>query len=182
MLTFLDGLVPGHRTATPCDRRLGPSGGKPAAIAKYSAVPPTKKLCLIVILALFTAGLAAVSQTSQPPPKQKSKPKPAKKELKRTDIDPTMVGYIDDSSVHSQVRLRFDAGFNDPRPDRAEYFYAGSCCPAPPNQAIQRTLNFQQLYMSGEYAPIKRFSIFTTIPYRWIQPIYIPAPNTVQPI
>jgi len=128
-------------------------------------------------MALFAT---ASGQTS--PPAAKNKPKPPRKELKRADIDASMVGYIDDSSVHSQVRLRFDAGFNDPRPDRAEYFYAGSCCPPDPNQAVQRTLNFQQLYISGEYAPIKRFSVFTLIPYRWIQPIYLPAPNTVQPI
>jgi hypothetical protein len=136
-----------------------------------------------VALAVLLAS-TSVFAASDSPPKSATKPKskPPPKELKRADIDASMVGYIDDSSVHSQVRLRFDAGFNDPRPDRAEYFYAGACCPAPSSQAVQRTLNFQQLYISGEYAPIKRFSIFTTIPYRWIQPIYIPAPNSVQPI
>jgi hypothetical protein len=126
------------------------------------------------------SGSAAHAQTAQPAPKHKSKA--PQKELKRADIDASMVGYIDDSSVRSQLRLRFDAGFNDPRPDRAEYFYAGSCCPADPDQAVQRTLNFQQLYMSGEYAPLKRFSVFALVPYRWIQPIYVPAPNTVRPI
>jgi hypothetical protein len=162
---------------TLCNRGPRASADKYPANANQPAI--LKTLCLALILALPLAGLA-IAQTSPPTPKHK--PKPPKKELKRADIDASMVGYIDDSSVHSQLRLRFDAGFNDPRPDRAEYFYAGACCPAPANQAVQRTLNFQQLYMSGEYAPIKRFSIFTTIPYRWIQPIYIPAPNTVQPI
>jgi hypothetical protein len=151
-----------------------------ANVGTHLAIDLLKSLGLAALLIVSTASLAATNT----PPKSSAKPKtkPPQKELKRADIDASMVGYIDDSSVRSQVRVRFDAGFNDPRPDRAEYFYAGACCPAPANQAIQRTLNFQQLYMSGEYAPIKRFSVFTTIPYRWIQPIYIPAPNTVRPI
>lgn len=151
-----------------------------AGLRMQSAFAFRKGFGLAVLLIISTVGLAAMD----PPPKSSAKPKPKvpQKELKRADIDASMVGYIDDSSVHSQVRVRFDAGFNNPRPDRAEYFYAGECCPPAVNQAIQRTLNFQQLYMSGEYAPIKRLSVFTLIPYRWIQPIYIPAPNTVQPI
>jgi hypothetical protein len=132
----------------------------------------------VAIFLLSPSFAAAQSAPSTPKPKTERHPQ----KLKRTEIDPSTVGYIDDSSVGSQVRMRFDAGFNDPVPDRAEYFYAGSCCPPPSNQAVQRTLNFQQLYMSGEYAPIRRFSVFTLIPYRWIQPIYIPAPNTVRPI
>jgi hypothetical protein len=157
------------------DRRPGHSARPHLAVAAF-----LRTFRLTVLLFLSVASPKAIAQSAPPHPKPKTKP--PKKELKRADIDASMVGYIDDSTVQSQVRVRFDAGFNDPRPDRAEYFYAGSCCPADANQAVQRTLNFQQLYMSGEYAPIKRFSIFTTIPYRWIQPIYIPAPNTVQPI
>lgn len=62
-----------------------------------------------------------------PPAGQKQKGKPAPKtqpssRLKRTRIDASMVGYIEDSAVQTQVRVRFDAGFNAPRPDRAEYF------------------------------------------------------------
>ncbi len=151
-----------------------------ATAGTHLAIDLLKNLGLAALLIVSTASLAATDTPHKSTAKPKTKP--PQKELKRADIDASMVGYIDDSSVHSQVRLRFDAGFNDPRPDRAEYFYAGACCPAPLNQAVQRTLNFQQLYMSGEYAPIKRFSVFTTIPYRWIQPFYILAPNTVQPI
>jgi hypothetical protein len=94
------------------------------------------------------------------------------KPMKRTRIDGSMVGYIDDSTVTSEVRVRFDAGFNDPRPDRAEYFYAGSTTQSPSTDAIQRKLNFQELYLNAEYAPVQRFSVFFQLPFRWIQPTF----------
>ena len=93
--------------------------------------------------------------------------------LKRAHIDPSMVGYLDDPTVISEARVRFDAGFNDPRPDRAEYFYCG-CANIGPSAAIQRTLNFQQLYFQGEYAVTSRFSGFVEVPFRWIQPTFYP--------
>jgi hypothetical protein len=106
------------------------------------------------------------------PPKP-SEPRP----IKPRPIDPSMVGYIDDAAVGNELRIRFDAGFNDPRPDRAEYFYAGSTSPVPSTAAVQRTLNFQQLYLSGEYAPFKTFSAFAMVPFRWIEPFFIGAPG-----
>jgi hypothetical protein len=123
------------------------------------------------------AGANYLDQT--PPASQKQKAKPARKSppakpLKRTRIDASMVGYIEDAAVQSQVRVRFDAGFNAPRPDRAEYFYAGCNGSSSCSGAIQRTLNFQQLYLKGEYAPIERFSAFVQVPFRWVQPIFVP--------
>jgi hypothetical protein len=99
------------------------------------------------------------------------------KPIKPRQIDPSMVGYIDDGAVGNEVRIRFDAGFNAPRPDRAEYFYAGSPSPDPSTTAVQRTLNFQQLYLSGEYAPFKTLSAFVVVPFRWIEPFFISAPG-----
>ena len=132
------------------------------------------------------SSLNNVSNLTTPEPAlssgQKQKPNPAPQkppanQLKRTKIDASMVGYIEDSAVQSQVRVRFDAGFNAPRPDRAEYFYAGTSSPASPSSAIQRTLNFQQLYLDGEYSPISRLSAFVQIPFRWIQPFFVPSPT-----
>src|SRR5438105_2048618 len=40
----------------------------------------------------------------------------------------SMVGYIDDATVSSKVRMRFDAGDNIDTPDRAEFFYAKCGC------------------------------------------------------
>jgi len=64
-----------------------------------------------------------------------------------------MVGYVDDAIVGSQVRIRFDAGFHDNAPDRAEFFYAqyaGLNGPGP--NSVVADLNFQQLYMRAELA------------------------------
>ena len=87
-----------------------------------------------------------------------------------------MVGYVDDAIVASQIRFRFDAGFHDNAPDRAEFFYAqyaGLNGPGP--NSVVADLNFQQLYLRGEYAPGKRLSFFTELPVRWIQPQLIVA-------
>jgi Putative MetA-pathway of phenol degradation len=103
--------------------------------------------------------------------------------IKRASIDPSMVGYIDDPSIRSVVRVRFDAAWDDKTPDRAEFFYAKCGCYAfipPTNPAydpktpgpgpgIPKDVNFQQLYFYGEYAPNPHFSFFTQIPFRWLQ-------------
>ena len=128
--------------------------------------------------------LSATSPDQASSAKQKQKAKPARKEapvkpLKRTKIDASMVGYIEDAAVQSEVRVRFDAGFNASRPDRAEYFYAGCDGSSGCSGAIQRTLDFQQLYLRGEYAPLERFSAFVQVPFRWVQPFFVP--NTGAP-
>ena len=111
----------------------------------------------------------------------------AKSEIKRPKAEGSMVGYIDDPIIGSQVRLRFDAGFNDPYPDRDEFFYGKCGCyrgipagnPASdpnapgPGPGIARNLDFQQLYLFGEYAPLRRFSAFFELPFRWIQPSFV---------
>jgi hypothetical protein len=112
---------------------------------------------------------------------QKSKSAQSEKPVKlRPTIPSSMVGYVDNAVVGSQILIRFDAGFHDNAPDRAEFFYAqyagtGGPGPAP----VIQDLNFQQLYMHGEYAPTKRFSFFAEVPVRWLQPVVqIPPPNT----
>jgi len=114
--------------------------------------------------------------------KSSEKPKPK--------IPGSMVGYIDDAIVGSQVRIRFDAGFHDSAPDRAEYFYAQCSCngtgaPGPNFPGASSNINFQQLYFQAEYAPVSRFSIFTEVPFRWIEPrSFLPNsfnPNPPQP-
>jgi hypothetical protein len=117
-------------------------------------------------------------QTSAPPPKPVKTP-PEK--IKRTSIDPSMVGYIEDAVVHSEVRIRFDAALHDDTPDRAEFFYAKCGCyrglnnngPDPnspgPGTGVPQYVNFQQLYFYGEYAVIPKISLFTQLPIRWLQ-------------
>jgi hypothetical protein len=119
------------------------------------------------------------SQEPKPAEDQKKKPPPVNKppiEIKRPPIDASMVGYIDNAIVGSEVRIRFDAAFNDAFPDRAEFVYAKCGCygknapgPGKPGQ-VPKNVNFQILSFMGEYAVNKRFSAFVEIPFRWIQP------------
>jgi hypothetical protein len=94
----------------------------------------------------------------------------------RPPVEGSMVGYVDDAIVGSQIRIRFDAGFHNNAPDRAEFFYAqyGGLNGPGPTSAVA-DLNFQQLYMRAEYAPRQRFSLFLEVPVRWIQPQLIVA-------
>lgn len=98
---------------------------------------------------------------------------------------PSMVGYIGDSTIASQVRIRFDTGYGANAPDRAEFFYAKCGCyrdvadlipPAfdpdspGPGPGVVTNLNFQQLYLLAEFAPHERVSVFGEVPIRWLQP------------
>jgi len=84
------------------------------------------------------------------------------------------VGYIDDAVVDSQVRVRFDAAFDDSQIDMAELLFAESSfhqsAAAGLGPGLAKSLNFQQLYMRGEYAPKKFLSFLVDVPVRFIQP------------
>jgi hypothetical protein len=95
----------------------------------------------------------------------------------------SMVGYIEDPSVGSQVRIRFDAGSDIDSPDRAEFFYAKCGCyrglagnaafdpDAPgPGPGIVQGLNYSQFNVLGEFAVHDRFSFFAELPFRSIRP------------
>jgi len=84
----------------------------------------------------------------------------------------SIAGYIDNAIIGSQIRIRSDAAFHMNAPDRAEFFYArySGLKNGPGPQSVVADLNFQQLYLRSEYAPIQRFSFFAEVPVRWIQP------------
>ncbi|HUE52722.1 MAG TPA: transporter [Terriglobales bacterium] len=136
-----------------------------------------------------------------PLPPQTSKATQAQKtkEPSRPPIEGSMVGYIDNPIVGSQIRIRFDDAFEDRFPDRSEFFYAKCGCsrflskqflPFLPSNAplflafdpkapgpgpgvptgVPNSINFQQLYMNVEYSPHRRFSAFVEVPIRWLQP------------
>jgi len=126
------------------------------------------------------AGTAAAAVAAEQAASQQTQARPESRTRR-----PSMVGYIDDGLVHSQVRIRFDAGYNDQFPDRAEFFYAKCGCymglataipeafdpNAPgPGLGVPNNVNFQQLYIDAEYAPVARFSVFAELPVRWLQP------------
>lgn len=121
---------------------------------------------------------AKASQSTPPPVETKPK------------IPGSMVGYIDNPIVESQIRIRFDAAFEDQFPDRSEFFYAKCGCYAflgnsaatdphapGPGPGVPAAINFQQLYMNVEYSPRRRFSAFVEVPIRWLQPqAFLKAP------
>jgi hypothetical protein len=84
----------------------------------------------------------------------------------------SVVAYIDNAIIGSQIRIRLDAAFHLNAPDRAEFFYAryNGLNNGPGPHSVVADLNFQQLYLHSEYAPSKRFSFFAEVPVRWIQP------------
>ena len=53
-------------------------------------------------------------------------PAPAARGGSGSSRRPSMVGYVDDATINSQIRVRFDAGQHTHYPDRAEFFY-GKC-------------------------------------------------------
>ena len=95
----------------------------------------------------------------------------------------SMVGYIEDASVRTQFRIRFDGGWGIDSPDRAEMFYAKCGCyrdlagsplldpDAPgPRPGLVTDMNFTQFNVFGEYAVSPRFSVFGEAPIRSIKP------------
>jgi hypothetical protein len=112
----------------------------------------------------------------------------------------SMVGYIEDATIDDHVRLRFDAGFHNNVPDRAEFFYAQCGCnfagapgPGAPGPGdLVTNLNFQQLTIDAQYALKRRaadsrVAVFASIPVRFVQPqsflgqtLRPPLPNTFQ--
>jgi hypothetical protein len=96
----------------------------------------------------------------------------------------TVVGYIDDALVQSNVRIRFDGATGNTVPDRAEFFYAKCGCyrdlPANhpgfdpnspgPRPGAANDLQFQQLFLEGEIAVAPQLSLLANVPLRWLQP------------
>jgi hypothetical protein len=95
-----------------------------------------------------------------------------------TDEPPILVsdsntGYIDNAIVGNHFRLRADASFNQERPDRAEFFYAKcGCFPGAPGMGDkpEKSVDAGELSLGIEYAPVRNFSLFADVPYRWIDP------------
>jgi hypothetical protein len=84
-------------------------------------------------------------------------------------------GYIDPAVPATLFRLRFDAAYDDNRPDRAEFFYAKcGCTGAPDAKGPPKTevkVDYQELRAYFELAPTERLSGFIEAPYRWINPV-----------
>jgi hypothetical protein len=92
-------------------------------------------------------------------------------------------GYVDFAVPVTQFRLRFDAAYDNNRPDRAEFFYAKCGCfamlqPGTPGfdpnakgpPLIETRVDYQELRPYLEYALSNRFSAFVEAPIRFINP------------
>jgi hypothetical protein len=126
-----------------------------------------------------TASATPADVSSQPAPP----PHPASKRRG------SMVGYIEDPAVESQVRVRFDAGYDIDSPDRAEFFYAKCGCyrglvgspaydpDAPgPGPGVVDGLNYSQFNVLAQYAFHRRLAVFGEVPIRSIRPIaFVPG-------
>src|SRR5580658_7886068 len=117
-----------------------------------------KRFILSLIVLLPTHTIAQQTNAGPPAPQKSTSTKASKtKKPPRPAFRGSMVGYVDDAIVGSQIRIRFDAGFHDNAPDRADFFYAqyaGLNGPGP--KSVVSDLNFQQLYLRGEYAQTQR--------------------------
>jgi hypothetical protein len=85
----------------------------------------------------------------------------------------TQPGYLDLAIPINQIRLRYDAGSNFNRPDRAEFFYGKCGCfgfRAPGPLLPERSVDYQEATAIIELAPTNRFSAFIEMPYRFINP------------
>jgi hypothetical protein len=146
------------------------------------APPPEDRAGAIrLAVDLEAAGAALAAGVPQQTQRVQPVPAPPDPEPRRR---PSMVGYVGDSSIGSAFRVRFDAGYGITAVDRAEFFYAKCGCyrdlpsdhpffdpEAPgPGPGIVTDLNFQQLYLLGEYAFGNQLSVFGELPVRWIQP------------
>jgi Putative MetA-pathway of phenol degradation len=101
----------------------------------------------------------------------------------RTKRRGSMVGYIEDPTIGSGFRIRYDSGWDMTSPDRAEFFYGKCGCfrtltgspaqdtSAPgPGPGVVEAMNYNQLNMTTERQMGKRASIFFDLPFRWIKP------------
>ncbi|HKY20830.1 MAG TPA: hypothetical protein VJM31_06385 [Vicinamibacterales bacterium] len=108
------------------------------------------------------------------PPAQPPQPPPPPTPIRRG----TMVGYIDDATIETYMRVRFDTAFDNDVPDRTEFFYAQCGCngggaPGPGitgAQDLATSVNFQQLFADFSYAFHPRLAAFGSLPLRFVQP------------
>lgn len=148
-----------------------------AALAQEPAVNPAEGIVVARPAAFRSAASGAAAEQT---------PATAAKPESGTRRRPSMVGYVEDSTIGTQFRLRFDSGFHIQNHDRAEFFYGKCGCyksllptnhpfydpNAPgPTGGIATDLNFQQLYILGEYGMMaNRGSLFVELPVRWVKP------------
>lgn len=100
----------------------------------------------------------------------------------RSPRRPSMVGYVEDATIRSQVRLGLDAASGMRSPDRAEFFSAKCGCyrvfdpplrdldaPGPGPGALY-SLNYLQFLLQVDYALAPRLGLFAEAGIRSVSP------------
>jgi hypothetical protein len=85
-------------------------------------------------------------------------------------VSDSKVGYIDSALLGNLFRFRFDATYNNRRPNRADFFYAPSPPFGPGLPVPERSLDYQDLTAYLETAWTDRFSTFVELPVRFLNP------------
>jgi hypothetical protein len=81
------------------------------------------------------------------------------------------VSFIDSAIPATQVKIRFDANYDDHRPTRAEYLFSKSGAPGDPGWwQPERNVDWQELTSYIEVAYQNMLSGFVEIPTRWVNP------------
>jgi len=78
-------------------------------------------------------------------------------------------GYMDNPVPYTHFRLRFDAAYDDNRPDRAEFFYP-QCASSHSVPILDKRIDYQDIRAYLEYAPNDWLSGFVEVPYRFLNP------------
>lgn len=99
------------------------------------------------------------------------KPPPQPDEEPELAVTFTNVGIIDPAVPLTMARLRFDGGFHDPRPVRAEFFQPKPVLLGGRGQLFPETnVAYQDFTTYGELAWLPFFSTFVELPFRWLNP------------
>jgi Putative MetA-pathway of phenol degradation len=95
-------------------------------------------------------------------------------------IADSQTGYIDSAIPRNQFRFRFDAAYDNNRPDRAEFIYAKCGCNpggngpiGQGNHPVETSLDFQDFSMYLELAASNNLSGFVELPVRLVNGEFI---------
>jgi hypothetical protein len=81
------------------------------------------------------------------------------------------VSYLHSAVPMTQVRLLFDANYDDRRPTRNEYLFPKSGAPGYPGWYVpEKRVDWQELRSAIEFAFLPQMSGFLEIPTRWVNP------------
>jgi len=88
----------------------------------------------------------------------------------RPTVGDSRDGYIDNAIPGDEIRLRFDASYNDNRPNRAEFFWPQGGARGPGVPRPESRGDYQDLSAYLEIAAADRLSGFVEVPWRFVNP------------